>query len=253
MWNAFPMLSDHEAAQLSAVCYLEPGDSQDAAFRLGWDCLPIIEGDTEAFIFERDGETVIGFRGTSSIDDTITDLRLRKTRAETTIDPGAEVHRGFSEYVSKVFSRVFDACRSPGNRRLYVVGHSLGGAAAQILAFRLAMLGSVVARVVTFGSPRVGNKTFAQEYNRLNELDERTRRYRRVLDPVPHLPPRRWGYRHTAGERYIDRNGKIHKQIGWWSAMWDKACALTIRRKWDGKPDPIAAHGVDGYIAALKP
>ena len=236
-------MTDHEAAILSEITYREPESAEEAASCVGWKSVPIFEGETEAYAFTRDGETVIGFRGTSSFSDAITDLKAKKVSGPM----NHEKHRGFVEYVDRVWKKLVPIVEYSDSVKF--VGHSLGGAAAQIAAYRFAISGLKAKSIVTFGGPRAGGRGFVDAYDSM--LGDRTRRYRRVLDPVPHLPPRRWGYRHTVGERYIDRNGKIHERIGWWAAAWDKLVAGTVGRRLDGKPEPLAAHSVDDYVKAL--
>jgi triacylglycerol lipase len=236
-------VTDLEAARLSEICYLGPDLALPAADGLGFSAEPVFSGETEAYIFRRGSEVVVGFRGTSSLTDALTDLRIRRKNVRS-----LGVHDGFWSYVERVFEPLLDGIG--GADDIHVTGHSLGAAAAQVFAFQLRIRSAPLRGVVTFGGPRVGDRGWKLEYNSF--LGDITRRYRRVLDPVPHLPPRRWGFRHTSGERYIDRNGKIHEHIGWWSAAWDKLVAGTAERKFDGKPDFLAAHGVSGYVEALQ-
>ena len=52
------------------------------------------------------------------------------------------------------------------SRKLYITGHSLGGAAATLAAARLSDLGVAPGQleVITFGAPAVGNDSFARHY-----------------------------------------------------------------------------------------
>ncbi|RVW38708.1 hypothetical protein CK203_077483 [Vitis vinifera] len=57
---------------------------------------------------------------------------------------------------------------------VYVTGHSLGGALATLLALelsssQLAKRGVISVTMYNFGSPRVGNKRFAEVYNEVIE------------------------------------------------------------------------------------
>ena len=54
------------------------------------------------------------------------------------------------------------------DRRLYLTGHSLGGAVASLVAERLVEKGVPKAQVpvITFGAPAVGNKAFADVYGK---------------------------------------------------------------------------------------
>jgi hypothetical protein len=54
---------------------------------------------------------------------------------------------------------------NPGRRKLYLAGHSLGGAVAQLAGCRIASTGQVVHGIYTFGSPRVGDIRFRDWYS----------------------------------------------------------------------------------------
>ena len=236
-------MTDAEAALLAGISYFDEGEAREFAEGAGWKCALVAVDETECFIFTREGETAFVFRGTSSWKDLATDLKIRK---KNTMRGG--VHSGFSEYVDKVHERLEPFYS--GDEKVSIVGHSLGGAAAQIYAFRLAREGRRIDKVVTFGGPRVGDRAWAKNYNHWLSYAN-TRRYRRVLDPVPHMPFRRWGFRHTNGERYIDRNGSIHTTVSWWYAAWDRMMAMTFRRKLDLKPELLEAHSMSGYERLL--
>ena len=232
-------MTDGEAALIAGWAYLTEAEARPIAESLGWKIAFVVEDDTEALVATREGEAVVGFRGTSSWKDLATDLRVKQKNSKT-----GGIHSGFDSYVDKVWKKLVLLVDND-HEKISVVGHSLGGAAAQLFALRFELWVGEIENVVTFGGPRVGDKRWKSEYDRY--LGDHTRRYRRVLDPVPKLPPRRWGYRHTQGERYIDRNGKIHERISWWRAAWDKSMAMTFRRKLDLKPELLAAHSMVGY------
>lgn len=95
----------------------------------------------------------------------------------TSADP--MVHKGFNRYAQTAFFQSEDGGRTFGeylvallgekrDRKLYIVGHSLGGAVATIGAARLVELGADPTQiaVMTFGAPAVGNKAFGDTYGR---------------------------------------------------------------------------------------
>jgi hypothetical protein len=90
-----------------------------------------------------------------------------------------------------------------------VTGHSLGGSIATIFALKLAMMGYNV-ELVTFGSPKVGNKYFSEITTKA--LEGRIARFKNPGDIIPDTPPNLFGYEHV-GEAYeIDdalRDNKI--------------------------------------------
>ncbi|MBE6049463.1 MAG: lipase family protein [Clostridium sp.] len=68
------------------------------------------------------------------------------------------------------------------NKKIYITGHSKGGAMAFLMACKVVMEGLPKPLVVTFGAPRVGDYEFATKYN------IETYRYESFTDAVPHLP-----------------------------------------------------------------
>ena len=138
---------------------------------------------------------LIAFPGTERGSDVWTDLRLGRVafggdspaeflavrdrrvaeRSETPL-----VHRGFLDYVqAALFTDVLpaygsrtageviaDELRAHPTARIYLTGHSLGGAAAVLAAARLSDMGVSAEQLVvtTFGAPAVGNAAFVRRY-----------------------------------------------------------------------------------------
>lgn len=77
--------------------------------------------------------------------------------------------------------------------KIYITGHSLGGAIAVLAApdVKETFVGSL-AEVLTFGQPRVGNSEFANWYSG-QFTNERVIHYG---DLVPHVPPQANGFWH---------------------------------------------------------
>lgn len=84
---------------------------------------------------------------------------------------------------------------------VFVSGHSLGGALATLCALDLkTTLNLTDVRVVSFGSPRVGNYVFAQWFER--EIGPHWR-FTHNRDIVPSLPPGYMGFYHVAQEVWV--------------------------------------------------
>ena len=145
---------------------------------------------------EDGGEThLIAFPGTERGSDVWTDLRLGRaafggtTPTEFLAMRDARVtdrketplaHRGFLDYCqAALFTDVLPAygnrtagevlaaeLRAHPSMRIYLTGHSLGGAAAVLTAARLSDLGVAPEQLVvtTFGAPAVGNAAFVRRY-----------------------------------------------------------------------------------------
>ncbi|WP_378956501.1 lipase family protein [Pelosinus sp. sgz500959] len=131
--------------------------------------------------------------GTENIKDIKADLRVGKvyfagkTPEEFTAnaqrkdmpDSVPKVHEGFNQYVqaslaAQVHEEVgnaqkplLDVLLENKERKVYLVGHSLGGAGVTLGGARLLDMGvrSEQVEVITFGAPAVGNKAFRQRFD----------------------------------------------------------------------------------------
>jgi hypothetical protein len=167
------MLSHAALADLAGRSYRGPWSGR-VALDCKYDLLP------------RDDELVVVMPGTNP-DDPLD--WLRDISAALHWVPGVgPAHGGFGRGGEAVYTRVSTATAGDP-RPLTIVGHSLGGALAQ-------MLGALIAarqpgrafRVVTFGAPRLGflNPWLGRLLRRGFELSE----YARAGDIVPDLPMR---------------------------------------------------------------
>ncbi|KAI8472865.1 MAG: Alpha/Beta hydrolase protein [Monoraphidium minutum] len=138
----------------------------------------------------------VAFRGTSTTEGWGTNVKVTPYRIASGHGGRVlQVHSGFltsftSIYagvaleVAKALEHVVDA---PASARVYVVGHSLGGAHALLTALALSDNGATVGGVWAFAAPKVGNQDFVDEYMR--RFGDVTFRYVHGLDVVPTLPP----------------------------------------------------------------
>jgi triacylglycerol lipase len=146
---------------------------------------------TQGFVCRRDGATIVAFAGTDAgkIKTVLTDF-------ETVPDDDSGLHPGFRDALAAVWTQLQAAVPSLDGGRLFVAGHSLGGALAVLAAFRLQDEANITADAVyTFGLPRVGGTKFGTGY----ELALGARTFRLVdgYDPVPAVPPTLLGFRHV--------------------------------------------------------
>ena len=134
---------------------------------------PGTERGSDVWTGLRLGRAVFG--GTSPAEFlAMRDMRITE-RKETPL-----VHRGFLDYTqAALFTDVLpsygdrttgevlaDDLRAHPSMRVYLTGHSLGGAAAVLAAARLSDLGVRPEQLIvtTFGAPAVGNAVFARRY-----------------------------------------------------------------------------------------
>jgi hypothetical protein len=125
----------------------------------------------------------ISYRGTepSMVANWLSDVEYNQTALK---DFPGKVHGGFGRAFSLVRDQTTKAINALPGARLYLTGHSLGGALAVIAA---AHFRQKVTAVYTYGQPRVGDQVFSDAFDRA--LGDRTFRYVNNYDIVPHLPP----------------------------------------------------------------
>jgi hypothetical protein len=161
--------------------------------------------DGWAYVAEGDALIVLAFRGTRSAANWETDLHAWLIHPAGT-DGSLRVHEGFY----RAFERLSDGAKgirqkireieaaTAGRIPIYITGHSLGGALAQIAAAVLAS--DQIAACYTFGSPRVGNSFFdlwvkPPSYRVINYAD--------IVPQVPLAIPVVLSYRHSGDPRYL--------------------------------------------------
>lgn len=99
-------------------------------------------------------------------------------------------HPGFDSAVEALYADVLADVQDAlgAGRRLFVTGHSLGGALATLFAYRAQMHADLDVRgVYTYGAPRLVNVPFAAHY--AGVLGARTHRWQNRADPAPAVPP----------------------------------------------------------------
>lgn len=140
---------------------------------------------------------------------------------------GATVHKGFYNAYLSVARQVNLAAKSLlancQNCHVYVTGHSLGGAIATLAAADLYSLTPDLT-LYTFGSPRVGDQTFATYFDK---IVPDTFRIVNNNDLVPHLPQRFLGFRHVSREIWYHSAAKNapYKQCG---GGEDDSCSNSV-------------------------
>ncbi|KAI0513628.1 hypothetical protein KFK09_009657 [Dendrobium nobile] len=175
---------------------------------------------------------VVAFRGTEQAKwkDLLTDLMflpagLNPERLGGDFKQEVQVHGGFLNAYDSVRSRLLMLIKlaigyheehhleSMPKWNVYVTGHSLGGALATLLALEIstspmAKHGVISVTMYNFGSPRVGNRRFADVYNEKVKDSWRVVNHRDIIPTVPRL----MGYCHVAQPIYLAA-GDLEKAI----------------------------------------
>jgi len=173
---------------------------------------------------------IIAFAGTNDIKDFVYDFAAWKKR---TAD--GRIHSGFLKAfyeLNDVYAKYMQSYFS--DWPIWVTGHSLGGALAMIFAYYYRKV-LPIQRVVTFGSPRVGDRRWKKNYNEQTTFP--TIRYVNDQDIVARLPT--INYFHTGKSYYFDNQGlHVDKQPRSWKILW---------RRIEG----IGDHDMDKYLELM--
>ena len=172
----------------------------------------LIPCDTQGFVARNATDIVVAFRGTEPRQrlDWLADARF--IPRDWAHGPG-HVHEGFKDALQAVWSDPVQTSETlpqwllaHNGRNVWITGHSLGGALAELCAARALSANLPVHGVYTFGQPRVGDEVFAMALH--TALGSRTCRFINDRDIVPRVPLFTMKFRHYGGEVFFDHQGK---------------------------------------------
>ncbi|KAK2463203.1 hypothetical protein APHAL10511_004858 [Amanita phalloides] len=154
---------------------------------------------------------VVAHEGTdpTKLLSVLTDVKIRLVQLDPTLFPGVSsavlVHEGFrnehAQTASKILAQVKILFAQHNTNKLRLIGHSLGGAIAELDSLFFATnIPGIRIKTVTYGTPRVGNAAFAHlidlhipDFHRVNN----------EKDVIPTVPAQFLGFSHPHGEIHI--------------------------------------------------
>ncbi len=141
-----------------------------------------LKGYSVAYIIATNDKTrqhIIAVRGTSNIENVIVDAAFVLVPDELT---GIDIHQGFLLSARDIYQQILPELNP--DYKVTSIGHSLGGAAAIIVAMMLDTRGYTIEEVITFGQPKVTNISGSRKFKHLN-----VKRLVTPKDVVPLTPP----------------------------------------------------------------
>jgi Lipase (class 3) len=165
------------------------------------------KASTHCFVASHPKAVIVAFAGTDpvSLANWISDFDAHLDVTTGT----AEGYEVAADVVWSELKQLLEQCVPPGGK-VFVTGHSLGGALAALIAHRIGTeLQADVDAVYTFGMPRPGSKAFADLYN--HQLGMRTYRLVHGEDIVPTVAPTSFGFRHVGRVLHCARLGRFDK------------------------------------------
>ncbi len=257
------------------------------------------DSEQYALLAQGGDELYLVFRGSCKLENFLTDIDYHDSEgdylasyvAETGVPlpRSALVHRGFLEVWRELRGPVLEALEplmagSPlagkPKLKLFVTGHSMGGAIGQLASLELRHrfgqaafaraapkavplqvarhLGSMaklsplsrygVHCTYTFAAPRLGNRDFAEAYSQSFPHEADHWAVQALTDAVPHLPFAAWGFMHPEGVLVLgDESGTPRVRLG------DRGDDVSLLRPKEGRIVNWAmSHDMENYINHLR-
>jgi triacylglycerol lipase len=211
---------EQNALSLAVACDLAYSNNQKITSTIqSWGYIPIEvinkrkghDIDTQCYIMADESNVVVVFRGTDSKEDWFANF-------QASLDPGpldgTGAHEGFQDALFPAVISITHCIQQTGTskKRIWLTGHSLGGALCSLYAGMLIENGLDVYGVYTFASPRPGSPQFEKQLN--SRVSGPHYRVVNDGDIVPHLPPEPF-FSHT-GKRIILKTGKRERtKVSW--------------------------------------
>lgn len=172
------------------------------------------------------GDVAVVCRGTAIGQDWLSNLN-----AALAIGPGGlPVHAGFCRVYNSMKDEIVAALRGRNPTTIHVVGHSLGGAIANLFAMKFALERRANVCLYTFGAPRPGTGPFVSRMQSEMPFGNIKRVYA-MSDVVPMVPI--WPFLHTPqnpGGLRVERGGQLLSIDSHFMANYKPAVFL---RQWD--------------------
>ena len=202
---------------------------------------------TQGFLAYNNDLVVIAFRGTEDFKDWISNVQVWENKINKTpnCDQKVSVHEGFHRAVKSVtkdgalLSRIAELQQT--GRKLYITGHSLGGALATLMAYFSTEDQAIkIDGVYTYGQPPIGDSEFRQCYEA--QLLDKTFRFVNHKDVVPRLKPND-SLKHVGLLLFLDDDGNLLTEE-------PKGLLNTAKNVLDKAL--VKSHSIDAYVSDLE-
>ena len=204
--DAYDNYLTHTALNISQATYCMTQTSM-------WDCITCDTSNSYDNILIQNGEQVIfgyneiynsifiSFRGSENIQNWIANIQVSQITpySDKSIAVATGFYKLFESLQTNIYKIVDELIEKYNTNQLLITGHSLGAALSTLNAFDILYYQKdyKIYALITFGSPRVGNKEFAKRFESYNIYSKRVTHY---YDIVPHVPEEFLGYRHISQE-----------------------------------------------------
>ena len=181
------------------------------------------------FVAQRNNSYFLILRGTQTVNEWIRNISI--SLSPYPISGYGRVHSGFLQMYRQMRKDIMESLsRIDSKGKLYVAGHSLGGALTTLALPDIeATMNRKISALYTYGSPRVGDNSFATAFNLA--LMQRSFRVVNTSDIVTSIP----------------LPGPIARIVGGYFSHVETPVDLTVQRD-----DLEQNHDIETYLTALK-
>lgn len=236
-------MDTHQSRAIEAQMALEAYNPDPKIY--GHDVTIFSVNGTQGFMAVKGNDLYVVFRGTDALEDWITNGNIIKLLARPIGYPDCHIHLGFYDALRDVLNKIFPPIDWKEWNNIYIVGHSLGGALAALLAFWL--IGSrhqSKVQIITFGAPRCGDSAWAKII--AHAYDGRFIRVVRAGDLVPHIPSGMF-WTHAGQEIFFDEKGVVVPP-SWGRQLVGAARVLLTRRVSWADSAVLDSHDMNKYF-----
>jgi len=203
-----------------------------------WECATCSSHNKYYSLIQKDSEQVIlgyntdydiifvSFRGSINIQNWIDNIHVSQIQPYDDINISVEkgFYNLFTNLKTDVIKEINDISTEYKTNNLLITGHSLGGALSTLLAFELLYVENtdMNIKLITFGSPRVGNEYFVSTFNKLPIYSNRITHH---YDMVPHIPQEFLKYVHISQEIWYNEENSQYKLCNDQDNIEDSTCS----------------------------
>lgn len=201
--------------------------------------------DSVALTVDENGRLFISWMGTADVDDVLQDAEIELVPLFINGEYCGKVHYGLHSYYATLRDdmnqRVSNFVKSGGHHVIFT-GFSLGASITYSALECVMNHPEICVRCVTFGSPRSGDKLFADTFN--VKVPNSTRV---IIDDdfVPRLP---WGFGYThVGNALVI---KSNRTFSWFKILWGGLLLLAKKKTTNNM---AVDHFITRYITVMTP
>lgn len=171
----------------------DENEKEDQLLRWGFPTVTHVKEDFQGhrgYIAENQEMVLVAIKGSDHLFDWLANGRFLQSKFDDLAGiEKARVHSGVAGEFRRLYSAVKVALEQKeiGFKPVLITGHSLGGALATILTYRLYLDGYNIAALNVFGQPKFANDVFANQLERV--IGKFTTHVISSADVVASLPP----------------------------------------------------------------